>query len=438
MSKKGRSMTERGSRMIRTHILPCRLPHPVADALNRASGAIYTQVLVSHWRVVRRQSHWLSEKAGTRWSDSRLPVKPLHAHSIDAAQQGFYNACRTTRALRKAGIPDAKFPHWRKRFRTTVWKNTAIKKTGLVLTLSNGKGNQSSTLALPERLADVLRVLEVRLVYDRKARRYTWHIVVENGTQPKPAPGDNVVSVDLGEVHPAVVGDTEETTIITCRARRHAKQGHNKRLATLAQALSRTKKGSRRHKRLMRCKSRMKAKHARVLRDMEHKISRAIVEVAVERQAGTIVLGDVRDVADGVAMSKPSNQKISGWNHGKIRAYVEYKAQAEGIALALQDEHYTSQTCPSCGHRHKPRGRRYRCGQCGFSGHRDVVGQVNILSAYTYGEPGKIPAPSCVKHRMPHNLRLMRRRPDMGQTATSVAWRPPLQLAFWSQEAAPL
>jgi hypothetical protein len=114
--------------MIRTHILPCTLPRPVADALNLASGAIYTQVLVYHWRVVRHQSHWLSEKSGTRWSDSQLSVKPLHAHSIDAAQQGFYNACRTTRALRKAGMAEAKFPHWRKRFRTTIWKNTAIKK----------------------------------------------------------------------------------------------------------------------------------------------------------------------------------------------------------------------------------------------------------------------------------------------------------------------
>jgi len=143
----------------------------------------------------------------------------LHAHSIDAAQQGFYKACATTRAVRKAGIQEAKFPHWRKTFRTTIWKSTAIKKDGVVLTLSNGKGNRPITLTLPAHLVDVLRVLEVRLVFDKKARRYTWHVVCENGKQPKPPPGEGVVSVDLGEVHPAVVGDTEEVTIITCRKR---------------------------------------------------------------------------------------------------------------------------------------------------------------------------------------------------------------------------
>jgi putative transposase len=401
--------------MIRTHVLPCRLPRPVADAINLASGAIYTGVLVRHWRVVRHHGHWLSEKSGTRWSDLRLPVKPLHAHSIDAAQQGFYNACRTTRALRKAGMPDAKFPHWRKRFRTTVWKNTAIKKADAVLTLSNGKGNQPITLTLPAPLADVLRVLEVRLVYDRKARRHTWHVVVENGKQPTTATGTNVVSVDLGEVHPAVVGDSQEATLITCRARRHAKQGHNKRLASLTQALSKTRKGTRRHKRLVRAKVRMTAKQTRVLRDMEHKISRAIVEGAVARQANTIVMGDVRDIADGIDKGTAHNQRMSQWNHGKIRSYVAYKARAEGIRVVLQDEHHTSQTCPHCGHRHKPRGRVYTCRACGFSGHRDVVGQINILSAYLYGIPGKLPVPTVVKHRIPHNLRVLRRRRDTGQ-----------------------
>ena len=401
--------------MIRTHVLPCRLPRPVADAINLASGAIYTGMLVRHWRVVRHHGHWLSEKSGTRWSDLRLPVKPLHAHSIDAAQQGFYNACRTTRALRKAGMPDAKFPHWRKRFRTTVWKNTAIKKADAVLTLSNGKGNQPITLTLPAPLADVLRVLEVRLVYDRKARRHTWHVVVENGKQPTTATGTNVVSVDLGEVHPAVVGDSQEATLITCRARRHAKQGHNKRLASLTQALSKTRKGSRRHKRLVRAKVRMTAKQTRVLRDMEHKISRAIVEGAVARQANTIVMGDVRDIADGIDKGTAHNQRMSQWNHGKIRSYVAYKARAEGIRVVLQDEHHTSQTCPHCGHRHKPRGRVYTCRACGFSGHRDVVGQINILSAYLYGIPGKLPVPTVVKHRIPHNLRVLRRRRDTGQ-----------------------
>jgi putative transposase len=406
--------------VVRTRIIPCRLPRARADALNRASGAIYTGVLVAHWRVVRRKGIWLSQRAGTSWSDRRTSP-PLHAHSIDAAQQGFYRACATTRALRKAGFSDVKFPYHRKRFRTTIWKNTAIRRRGDVLVRSNGVGNEPITIALPRDLRDVLRCLEVRLVYDKVARRYNWHIVVEDGRRPKPAPGDHVVAVDLGEVHPAVVGDEQEAVVIACRERRHQGQGHAKRLANINRALSRKEKGSKRYRRLVQAKVRMRAKHDRVMRDMEHKISRAVVDAAVERRAGTIVIGDVRDAADGVDLGKTSNQKISQWNHGQVRRYVTYKAEAEGIAIELQDEAYTSQTCPSCQGRHKPKGRLYSCPACGFQAHRDVVGQINILSIFRHGSPGKIPAPSVVKHRIPHDLRVMRRCQDTGQALAPVA-----------------
>ena len=408
--------------MIRTHTIPCHLPRALADALNLASGAIYTGILVAHWRTLRKKDLWLSETAGTRWSDSRI-CAPLHAHSIDAAQQGFYRACAVTRALRKAGLKAVKFPYHRRKFRTTIWKNTAIRRKGDVLVLSNGRGNPPITITIPEDLRDVLRFLEVRLVYDKLGRRYTWHIVVENGKQPRPAPGANVVAVDLGDIHPAVVGDEHEATIITCRERRHETQGHAKRLGKISRAIACKRKGSRRHRRLVRARARMKAKHRRVLRDMDHKISRAVVDTAVEQKAGTIVMGDVRDVADGVDCGSQHNQRMSQWDHGKVRQYITYKAEADGIDVKLVDEADTSQTCPHCGQRHKPKGRRYRCPACGFQAHRDVVGQVNILSVHKHGEPGKIPAPSVVKHRIPHNLRVMRRCQDTGQEGMPVARR---------------
>src|SRR5258708_31685471 len=104
----------------------------------------------------------------------------------------------------------------------------------------------------------------------------------------------------------------------------------------------------------------MKAQHERVIHDIEHKVSRAIVEVAVERGASTIVIGDIKDVADGVALGKQTNQKLSGWRHGKVPKLVDYKAHAQGIAVVLVDEHYTRQTCPNCPHRHQPPRRAYR------------------------------------------------------------------------------
>ena len=400
--------------MIRTHIIPCALPREVSDALNLESGRIYSQVLTTHWRVFRHNKHWLSQGGAEKLNDFLNPEKSLHAHTIDAAQQGFYKAISVTHALRRAGI-DARFPSHRRKFRTTVWKSTALKRDGATLILSNGKGKEKVTFPLPEALQSCLCIREVRLVYDKCALQYFWHIVAEDGKKPKVPPNNHIVSVDMGEVHPAVVGDGEKATLITCRELRSKKQGHARRMASLSSAISRKEKGSNRCRKLIRVKSRMKGKHKRTVRDMAHKISRAIVDVACEHGAGTIAIGDVRDIADGVSLGKQTNQKISSWSHGKIRAYVTYKAETEGMKVVLQNEAHTTQTCPNCGNRHKPRGRDYKCPACAFQSHRDVVGQVNILSAYLHGQPGQIKAPQTIKYRIPHNLRVMRRCRDTGQ-----------------------
>src|SRR5215216_892267 len=110
--------------MIRTHIIPCALPKAAADALNRESAHIYTRTLITHYRVYRKRGnktrHWLSARAGEKLNDYLTRDDPplLHAHSKDAAQQGFYAACKTAKTNRHRG---ANYPHKRKRWRTTVW-----------------------------------------------------------------------------------------------------------------------------------------------------------------------------------------------------------------------------------------------------------------------------------------------------------------------------
>ncbi|MFB6278006.1 MAG: RNA-guided endonuclease InsQ/TnpB family protein [Salinibacter sp.] len=72
------------------------------------------------------------------------------------------------------------------------------------------------------------------------------------------------------------------------------------------------------------------------------------------------------------------NQRLHQWAYGEFARMIEYKARLVGITVERVDEAYTSQECPQCGHRQKPSGREYSCGECGFHGHRDVVGAANI------------------------------------------------------------
>lgn len=431
--------------MIRTRILPCQMPHKLADALNQESGRLYTRALVEHYRIYRQTGHWLSphslEKLVDFYDMQEGRAKLLHAHSIDAAEQGFPKACKTARECRRLGL-DAHYPCRRKAWRTTIWKNTGIRRKDVerVLLLALARGREPIRVSLPESFP-IGSVDEVRLVYDRVGRRYEWHLVMEDGRSSPPPPGERTAAVDLGEIHPAAATDGEESVIFSARILRSTRQFTAKRLAKLQAFASRLVKGSRRWKRLKRRRTLFLAQQRRRTRDIEHKVSRAVVDWAVEHKIRTLGLGDVRDVADGKRLNSQSQQKISNWSHGKVRRYLTYKAEGEGITVKFIEEHFSSQTCPVCGQRTKPAGRIYRCSGCGFRGHRDgQVGTVNLLSRLVTGEVGNLDPPETLKYRYPALRRATscrtsaipgvrraggrgkRSRPDTGQRETAVAW----------------
>ncbi len=378
--------------MIRTVSTSCKLPNKVADALNRESGRIYTEVMVEHYRVYRNHRLWLNNPTMQKYQNRISQLSFLHAHSIDAAQEAFYKACKTAKANRDDG---AKYPHKKKYYRTTIWKKKGIRKRGNHLLLSLAKGNQPISFRLPASLATLAgeQFLEVRLVYDKAHRRYEWHVVIENGIEPLSMPGIGIAGVDLGEVHPAAITDGQNAIIVSCRELRSLNQYRNMRLAELKSLQSRKQKHSSRWWRIQRRINRFLAQNKQQRRDLEHKISRAVVDWSVIHRVGTLAIGDVRDVANGKRLNRKSQQKVSNWSHGKIRRYIAYKAEAEGIIVSDEiDESYTSQTCVYCGRKRKPKGRIYSC-ECGQTYHRDIGGAANILSRFCYRELSKVDAP---------------------------------------------
>src|SRR6516162_2779609 len=137
--------------MLHTVQFACTLPKSEADALNAESGRIYSNMLTRHYRLYRKQGIWLTPKGGERLEDATGGPTTLHAHSRDAAQQGFYKACKTATACKQAGL-DAKYPYHRKRWRTTIWKSTGLTRKGETLLLARARGLTAVLIALPSNL----------------------------------------------------------------------------------------------------------------------------------------------------------------------------------------------------------------------------------------------------------------------------------------------
>src|SRR6266540_2666708 len=274
--------------MIRTVSLACNLSTKTADTLNRESGRIYTEVMIEHYRIYRNHTLWLNNPRMQKYHDRISRSSFLHAHSIDAAQEAFYKACKTSKANREDG---AKYPHKKKFYRTTIWKNSGIRKRGDRLLLSLARGNEPIAFRLPAFLAvlEGEQFLEVRLVYNKAHRRYEWNIVIEDGIGPPPTPGNGIAGVDLGEVHPAAITDGQNAMIVSCRELRSLNQYWNKRLAKLKSLQAKKQKHSRRWWRIQSRINRFLAQNKQQRRDLEHKISRAVVDWSVLHRVGTLV-----------------------------------------------------------------------------------------------------------------------------------------------------
>lgn len=361
------------------------------DTLAQASGDLYRLAVIWFWRTVRRKGIWLSPGALMRWFNS----KKLHAHSADAVVQSFCASLKSWRRLRKAH-PEARPPRRCSRYFKVQWKESAIRLHNGNLVLANGKGNEPLIVNGWKYSLPVL----TEMGWD--GRQYELRCVYKTEAPPKVV-GGSVAGVDLGEIHLATVVDGKGAIIVNGRELRAKRQYQNKLKGRLAAMIDVKKKGSLRRRRLVRSKRRQLTRLRNQIKDIHHKQTSRLVHTLRERGVGTLVIGDVKNIRDDLDYGKKTNQKLHQWTCGETRRMLEYKSERVGMECKLQEESYTSQTCPACGYRHKPKGRVFRCPSCGLVCHRDVVGGSNIRAKYlgTFGSPvvGAMASPIGVRFR---------------------------------------
>jgi putative transposase len=341
--------------------------------LAHTCGELYSQTLVFFWRTVRHKGIWLKPK-----HLMRLFTSPkLHAHTSDACVQAFF-ASMTSWLTRRKSDPTAHPPRRRRWYFRIEYKQTAIHHKDGILTLSNGKGNAPLVLTWPWETPKTVVIHWTGTEYEAIAT-----YKVEPHAMPK---GSKVAGIDLGEVHLAVSHDGESTRILNGRLLRSKRQYQNKLKAKLSSRIDTKKKGSRRRKQLVKSKQKQLRKLKNQIKDIEHKQTTHLISTLHQQGVQTAVIGDVRDIRHDNDTGRTSNQKIHQWSHGHVRHLLTYKAERLGMVVVLQEERYTSKTCPKCGHRRKskPAGRVFHCTNkaCRFSWHRDGVGACNIRQKY--------------------------------------------------------
>ena len=120
------------------------------------------------------------------------------------------------------------------------------------------------------------------------------------------------------------------------------------------------------------------------MKDINHKLSRQIVNHAHEQGVGTIKVESLAGIRKGTtrtsrgAKARKNNRMKNSWSFSQLTLFISYKAARLGIKVEQVDPAYTSQECPACSARNKAQDRTYVCAACGWMGHRDGVGAINI------------------------------------------------------------
>ena len=127
-----------------------------------------------------------------------------------------------------------------------------------------------------------------------------------------------------------------------------------------------------------------KNKESRWMKDVNHKISRKIVNHAHAQGVATIRVESLEGIRKGTtrtsrgACAQKNNRAQNSWTFYQLTQFIIYKAARLGIKVEMVDPAHTSQECPACKHRNSADDRTYQCRDCGWKGHRDSVGAINI------------------------------------------------------------
>lgn len=344
------------------------------DHLARRAGDLWSTVAKWHWRFVDRQGHWLSkDRAQTMYCKG---FDGLHSQSAQAVADSFYDALSAWREKRQNGDYEGlRPPYKQKEYFKIQWKSSAIKlRDDGVLRLSNGRSADPVLIDWPSDQEPK----RVEIGWDGDQYELRCQYKVEEQEAPK---GEKTAGIDVGEIHLAAVETGDESWTVNGRELRSLRRQQNRTKARLDSKIDRKEYGSRKWKRLVRAKNRQLTKIRNQIRDLLHKQSTRLVKTLHERRVGTVVVGDLAGIRNGLDYGSKANQRLHQWAYDEFVRMIEYKARLHGMTVERVGEAYTTQTCPQCGNRHKPSGRTYSCG-CGFVGHRDVVGAANIRQKY--------------------------------------------------------
>lgn len=119
--------------------------------------------------------------------------------------------------------------------------------------------------------------------------------------------------------------------------------------------------------------------------DINHKISREIVDIAIKNKR-TIVIEKLTGISQRIKVNKKTRTMLHGWSFRQLTDFIKYKAKMAGIKVLEVDPRGTSKACSKCGHYSRSNRKsqeRFICQSCGYETNADRNAAINIAKRGT-------------------------------------------------------
>jgi len=130
----------------------------------------------------------------------------------------------------------------------------------------------------------------------------------------------------------------------------------------------------------------LSGRERRFIADTNHQIAKQIAKpnslIGLENLTGVRERTKSRSGKKVSTKQRRANRNKAKWSFAELHGYIDYKANLVGSVATKVPAHYTSQSCPKCGHTSKAnrpnKGLLFHCECCDFELHADLVGSRNI------------------------------------------------------------
>ena len=297
----------------------------------------------------------ISSEIYRKYRETNWHSEYLHSHMLQEAILGVIASYKSYVSLSRIYKEDnsklkgkPNFPRFKNNnsIQEIIFTKYAIRVEKNILKLSISKKIQekykvkSLNFLIPRKLRKLVDFSRVKMIkIKQEVKNIEINVIYEREEKKAIEENTNIMSIDLGLNN--IVGctnkDNSNSILISGKEAKSKNKYINEKIRKLQQIEMKMRKTSKKYKNTKQIKK-LYEYRKNYMNTYMHKVSKIVIEYAKANKCGVIVIGDLKDIKQGMNYNK---------NFVQIPLYklvqkIEYKAKLEGIKVEKISEKYTS------------------------------------------------------------------------------------------------